>query len=127
MFLEAQFGADAVSPIEKPKLPALAGGDVKPRSGPRLKEEDGPGSDASMELSDEEEAAGEDDEEQRQRAEIERLHKAGVPVPGVQIKVDKMEATVWLEDLAVECANKVLGDRVRAVVERAVEVIAPLW
>jgi len=59
--------------------------------------------------------------------EIERLLGMGIPVPGVEIKVDKMLAKVWLEDLEVECANKVFGDRVRAVVERAVEVIAPLW
>ena len=48
-------------------------------------------------------------------------------MPGVQITVDKMQATVWLEDLEVECNNKVFADRVRAVVERAVEVTAPLW
>lgn len=62
-----------------------------------------------------------------QSKEIERLHKVGVPVPGVEIKVEKMVAKVWLEDLEVECANKVFGDRVRAVIERAVEVTAPLW
>jgi cleavage and polyadenylation specificity factor subunit 3 len=84
MFLEAQFGADNLTPIATPK--------------------DG------------------DDEE-----EIQRLHKLGIPVPGVEIKVDKMVARVWLEDLEVECGNRVFGDRVRAVVERAVEVTAPLW
>jgi len=65
--------------------------------------------------------------EQRRSKEIQRLHKLGIPVPGVRIKVDKMEATVWLEDLEVECNNKVFADRVRAVMERAVEVTAPLW
>ncbi|EHK99385.1 putative endoribonuclease YSH1 [Glarea lozoyensis 74030] len=84
MFLEAQFGADNLTPIATPK--------------------DG------------------DDEE-----EIQRLHKIGIPVPGVEIKVDKMVAKVWLEDLEVECGNRVFGDRVKAVVERAVEVTAPLW
>jgi cleavage and polyadenylation specificity factor subunit 3 len=64
---------------------------------------------------------------ERQQVELERLHRLGIPVPGVAIKVDKMEATVWLEDLEVECKNKVFADRVRAVVERAVEVSAPLW
>ena len=63
----------------------------------------------------------------RQQAELARLHKLGIPVPGVRIKVDKMEASVWLEGLEVECANRVFADRVRAVVERAVEVSAPLW
>jgi cleavage and polyadenylation specificity factor subunit 3 len=38
-----------------------------------------------------------------------------------------MTATVWLEDLEVESNNKVFADRVKAVVERAVEVTAPLW
>lgn len=96
-FLEAQFGADNVAPVETPKL-------VKPEGD-----------------------AMEEDDEERTRAEIERLHKVGIPVPGVSIRVDKMAATVWLEDLEVECANKVFADRVRAVVERAVEVTAPLW
>ena len=62
-----------------------------------------------------------------EKAELERLHKMGIPVPGVEIKVDKLVAKVWLEDLAVECVNRIFGDRVRAVVERAVEVGAPLW
>jgi cleavage and polyadenylation specificity factor subunit 3 len=65
--------------------------------------------------------------EERQQKEIARLHKIGIPVPGVSIKVDRMSATVWLEDLEVECSNKVFADRVRAVVERGVEVTAPLW
>lgn len=124
MFLEAQFGGDNVAPIAEPKLP-------KDDSSPKqikdsAKAEDGEGSDASMEVSDDE-----DEEERRlktrQQTELERLHRLGIPVPGVAIKVDKMEATVWLEDLEVECKNKVFADRVRAVVERAVEVSAPLW
>jgi cleavage and polyadenylation specificity factor subunit 3 len=32
-----------------------------------------------------------------------------------------------LEDLEVESSHKVFADRVRAVVERAIEVTAPLW
>lgn len=98
LFLEAQFGSDALTPIETPKV----------KSG----------------------SANEDDDteqEAAQKAEIQRLHKLGVPVPGVEIKVDKTVAKVWLEDLEVECSNRVFGDRVRAVVERAVEVVAPLW
>ncbi|MCJ1308549.1 endoribonuclease ysh1 [Agyrium rufum] len=60
-------------------------------------------------------------------AELERLHDLGIPVPGVEIRVDKHVAKVWLETLEVECAQSVLRDRVKAVVERAVETIAPLW
>lgn len=122
LFLEAQFGADAVAPVATPKLPPLAR-DKKPKESD---EGDGADSDASMELSD-------DDEEEerllklRQKAELERLHKIGIPVPGITITVDKMLATVWLEDLEVECNQKVLADRVKAIVERAVEVTAPLW
>ncbi|KAK0634902.1 beta-lactamase-like protein [Bombardia bombarda] len=131
MFLESQFGADNLTPIAEPKpnpdaLPA------PPPPPPPKKETSGAGSDddASMEVSEDE------DEQQQhlarqlkewQRGELERLHRLGIPVPGIAIKVDKMEATVWLEDLEVESRNKVFADRVRAVVERAVEVTAPLW
>ncbi len=65
--------------------------------------------------------------EARRRAELDRLHRVGIPVPGVLVKVDKMVAKVWLEDLDIECGQRVFADRVRAVVERAVEVTAPLW
>ncbi|KAJ8127170.1 hypothetical protein O1611_g6466 [Lasiodiplodia mahajangana] len=122
LFLEAQFGADAVAPVATPKLPPLAR-DKKPK---KSGEGDDADSDASMELSD-------DDEEEerllelRQKAELERLHKIGIPVPGITITVDKMMATVWLEDLEVECNQKVLADRVKAIMEGAVEVTAPLW
>ena len=59
--------------------------------------------------------------------EMERLHAVGIPVPGIEIRVDKHVARVWLETLEVECEYGVLRDRVRAVVERAVETVAPLW
>ncbi|KAG4221239.1 Endoribonuclease [Phytophthora cactorum] len=122
LFLEAQFGADALTPITTPKLPPL----IKDKK-PKKSDDDGDAaSDASMELSDD----GDEEErllELRQKTELERLHKIGIPVPGVTIKVDKMVATVWLEDLEVECNHKAFGDRVRAVVERAVEITAPLW
>ncbi|KAM5355631.1 hypothetical protein ACJ41O_002277 [Fusarium nematophilum] len=116
-FLEAQFGQDNVAPVATPKLPEE---EVPDKA---IKESEG--DEDAMKV----EQDGEDDAqlEERQRREIERLHKIGIPVPGVSIKVDKMAATVWLEDLNVECNNKVFADRVRAVVERAVEVTAPLW
>ncbi|CAI4211578.1 unnamed protein product [Parascedosporium putredinis] len=63
----------------------------------------------------------------RRAAELDRLHKNGIPVPGVEIRLDKLTAKVWLEDLEVECSSRVFADRVRAVVERACETIAPLW
>lgn len=52
---------------------------------------------------------------------------AMLPVPQLQIKVDKHVATIRLEDLHVDCANNVLRDRVKAVIERSVECVAPLW
>lgn len=115
-FLEAQFGADNVAPVAEPKLPAEADADAMVES---------PDSNGNAPAT---KTEGDSPElEERRKKEIERLHSVGIPVPGVSIKVDKMTATVWLEDLEVECTNKVFADRVRAVVERAVEVTAPLW
>ncbi|KAI2632298.1 beta-lactamase-like protein [Hypoxylon sp. NC1633] len=122
LFLEAQFGSDALAPVATPKLPPLTK-DKKPKE---PEEDDDAASDASMELSDD----GEEEErllELRRKTELDRLHKIGLPVPGVSIKVDKMVATIWLEDLEVECNHKAFADRVKAVVERAIEVTAPLW
>ncbi|KAI5367936.1 Putative metallo-beta-lactamase, zn-dependent metallo-hydrolase, RNA specificity [Septoria linicola] len=101
MFLEAQFGEEAINPIYRPKIwqPEANG----------------------------ESDAEEVDLEKLQQQELARLVSIGIPVPGLEIRVDKNIAKVWLEKLEVECANKTLGDRVRAVVERAVETVAPLW
>ncbi|TVY47956.1 Endoribonuclease [Lachnellula occidentalis] len=113
MFLEAQFGPENLQPIKLPRVPQTKA--IAPASPSTMKD----GEDDASE--------GSEDEEALQREELERLYKIGIPVPGVEIKVDKMVAKVWLEDLEVECTNRVFGDRVRAVVERAVEVTAPLW
>lgn len=69
----------------------------------------------------------EDDLADLEAEEMERLHSVGIPVAGVEIRVDKHVAQVWLETLEVECPYGVLRDRVKAVVERAVETVAPLW
>jgi cleavage and polyadenylation specificity factor subunit 3 len=108
MFIEAQFGADALTPIAEPRLPRSAEAVIK-------------ASDSSSE-SDES-----DDLEKAQKLELERLHRLGIPVPGIEIKVDKMVAKVWLEDLEVECSNRVFAERVKVILERATEVVAPLW
>ena len=115
MFLEEQFG-DSVTPIETPKLvPRIS-------AAPPKKEEDENG------VKDEEASEEDDDDtEEQEAAERARLAGLGIPVPGLEIKVDKLVAKLWLETLEVECANRTLGDRVRAVVERAVETVAPLW
>ncbi|KAK3387596.1 endoribonuclease YSH1 [Podospora didyma] len=130
MFLEAQFGSDNLSPIAEPKLPPLP--PSPPTSVPKklTAAETGDDSDqggASMDVSEDEDEKEEQELRERQQAELARLYRLGIPVPGIAIKVDKMEAVVWLEDLEVECKNRVFADRVRAVVERAVEVTAPLW
>ncbi|KAL2126115.1 hypothetical protein VTI74DRAFT_1668 [Chaetomium olivicolor] len=133
MFLEAQFGADNVSPIAEPKLPPLSLQQQAALEPPPQKtESEDENGGASMDVSEDERPTDAEEKEQRllrerQATELARLHKLGIPVPGVRIKVDKMEAKVWLEGLEVECGNKVFADRVRAVVERAVEVGAPLW
>ncbi|KAK4064214.1 uncharacterized protein Triagg1_9010 [Trichoderma aggressivum f. europaeum] len=140
-FLEAQFGADNVAPVEDPKLPPLPAVSPSPKEEKKeeeeeddddddkeaVKEENANGEDIKPEAMDVDEDAAKQQLQERQHKEIARLHKIGIPVPGISIKVDKMTATIWLEDLEVECNNKVFADRVRAVVERAVEVTAPLW
>ena len=118
MFLEAQFGSENLAPIAIPKL--LTKENFPPSSPSTIKADGDPGESENEEY-------GDTELEASRKQEIERLHKIGIPVPGVEIKVDKMVAKVWLEDLEVDCANRVFGDRVRAVVERAMEVTAPLW
>jgi cleavage and polyadenylation specificity factor subunit 3 len=108
LFLEAQFGADAVSPISLPRNSTSPAPDADaysvaaaPHVAPELSPED--------------------------KAELKRLHNLGIPVPGVQIKFDRYVAKVWLEDLDVECASNPLRARVKAVVERGVETVSGLW
>jgi cleavage and polyadenylation specificity factor subunit 3 len=96
MFLEAQFGEHAIQPIAEPKLPEGT-------------------------VADKEDTVA---VEKAQAAELARLHALGIPVPGLLITVDKSVAKVWLEGLEVECANRSLGERVRAVCERGVEVLS---
>lgn len=111
MFLEAQFGP-LVTPITipktqpKPPKPTLDDDSIKKEAG---------------------EEADEDDAEDLAAEEVERLHSIGIPVPGLEIRVDKQVVKVWLETLEVECTSNVLRERVKAVVERAVETVAPLW
>ncbi len=120
MFLEAQFGP-SISPITRPKL------SLRPKSlaaKPTLDTEDIKSEPPENPEEDEDE---EQDLADLEAEETERLRSIGIPVPGVEIKVDKHIAKVWLETLEVECQYGVLRDRVKAVVERAVETVAPLW
>jgi cleavage and polyadenylation specificity factor subunit 3 len=112
MFLEAQFGP-LITPITTPKMPVklpIASVDAE-----------GIKNEPDDEYEPEYEAADLEAEE------MERLHSIGIPVPGVEIRFDKHVAKVWLETLEVECASAILRERVKAVVERAVETVAPLW
>ncbi len=116
MFLEEQFGQGIV-PIETPKLNVGATKTEKINDGMKEEATDTDGED-------EDEDADAETAEAEERA---RLAALGIPVPGLEIRVDKHVAKLWLETLEVECPNNVLRDRVRAVVERAVETVAPLW
>lgn len=113
MVLEAQFGPN-IAPIERPKINRPA----------PTKEEGDEGTPAPQKAEGEPEGIELDGLEE---AELARLHALGIPVPGIEIKVDKHVARVWLETLEVECGYSVLRDRLRVVVERAVETIADLW
>jgi cleavage and polyadenylation specificity factor subunit 3 len=114
MFLEAQFGPQ-IRAITRPKLAVKV---------PKAHEDD-------VDVKTETEELGMDEAEEEladlEAAELERLHSIGIPVPGVEIIVDQHVAKVWLETLEVECGWALLRDRVKAVVERAVETVAPLW
>lgn len=106
MFLEEQFG-DNIDPIETPRLPKLV------EEQKESIKDDG------------DEDTGDDNA--LMASERARLASLGIPVPGLQIKVDKNVAKLWLDDLSLECGNKVLRERIMAIVERAVETVAPLW
>ncbi|MCJ1475471.1 endoribonuclease ysh1 [Lambiella insularis] len=117
MFLEAQFGQSIV-PIAKPKIMARQQTLSKVKADTD-DSKDGPDS-----------ADAEEEEEELadlEAEELERLHSLGIPLPGLEIRVDEKVAKIWLETLEVECTAAVLRDRVKAVVERAVETVAPLW
>ncbi|EON62210.1 endoribonuclease ysh-1 [Coniosporium apollinis CBS 100218] len=130
MFLEAQFGP-GITPITHPKLPVTVL--PTPESSPSAQSLQAEGRSPQPEEKDDQTGDGspappsEDQLSKAEQAELKRLHALGIPVPGVEIRVDKHVAKVWLETLEVECSWGVLRDRVRAVVERAVEVVAPVW
>ncbi|KAF2740854.1 Metallo-hydrolase/oxidoreductase [Polyplosphaeria fusca] len=112
LFLEAQFGSDALTPLRYPRSSPLnnnANAAEQNAALPPHTSADG------LDMSD------------KDRAELKRLHALGIPVPGVEIRIDKFEARVWLEDLEVECKNTTIKQRVKAVVERAVETVSGMW
>ncbi|KAL2853335.1 cleavage and polyadenylation specifity factor, 73 kDa subunit [Aspergillus pseudoustus] len=118
MMLEAQFGSE-IAPIERPRLPLT--GDSQTVTNGTAKSDAETASSETKDLRDDATIA------KLEAAELARLQALGIPVPGIEIKVDKHVARVWLEDLEVECTNAVLRDRVRVVIERAVETVASMW
>ena len=121
LFLEAQFGEDAVAPIPYPRTSSL--NPSNPANPNNTSTSNGTGTDTpdATDPATPPELSAED------KAELKRLHNLGVPVPGVEIKFDRFVARVWLEGLEVECANNALRARVKAVVERGVETVSGLW
>ena len=123
MFLEAQFG-QSINPISKPKLP----NNTAPNGfGPTKSSDSSNSNGTKKEPTEENEVVDTDRLAELEAAELDRLHGIGIPVPGIEIKVDKYVARIWLETLEVECASQVFAQRVKAVVDRAVETVAPLW
>ncbi|EEP78089.1 predicted protein [Uncinocarpus reesii 1704] len=120
MLLEAQFGPN-IAPIERPKITRPSTNHHTNGTAAAKSEPDASGQDAERQPDEDE------DIEDLEEAELVRLQALGIPVPGIEIKVDKHVARVWLETLEVECPYAVLRDRVRVVVERAVETVADLW
>lgn len=120
MFLEAQFGADNVSPIAKPPPSTTTNISPVPNdSTDTTTTSDTPTLSTSQQSTEEFSA--------EEKAQLTHLHNLGIPVPGIEIRVDKVVAKVWLKDLRVECAQSaVLRDRVGRVVGRAVECLSGL-
>lgn len=167
-YLEAQFGAESVTPLARPRLkpgavlpaglleaPSDTDAEMKDGTGseqPKQNDESGQ-SDESPETATEskpdpdgavaqpDQAASKEQSEAaavttyyrskipltfEEMDELKRLHSIGVPVPGIEIEVDTHLARVWLEDLSVECDYALLTSRVKAVVERGIELGASL-
>ena len=141
MMLEAQFGSE-ISPIVRPRIPAsntqsngTTNGKAETETG--TEQPTPPAAKTANEKSNSQPEHkdklinGKDDEtatmSEQELAEIARLQSMGIPVPGIEIRVDKHVAHIWLEMLEVECSNNVLRDRVKMVVERAMETVSGMW
>lgn len=111
MFLEAQFGPN-VTPIKHPKLRQTVSSEEVENTNGSVSTNGKSDSFSKEEL-----------------IELHRLNTLGIPVPGIEVKVDACIAKIWLEDLEVEVEaprnmTKSLHDRVKAVVERAIECVS---
>lgn len=130
LILENQFGAEAIKPISLPRtsssLTPLTISTTAP-STPADTANEGTPMDVTEPYSVAAAPSVTPELSPEDKAELRRLHNIGIPVPGIEIKFDKYAARVWLEDLDVECANKTLKARIKAVVERGVETVSGLW
>ncbi|KAL5377589.1 endoribonuclease ysh1, variant 2 [Paraphaeosphaeria minitans] len=126
LILENQFGPDALTPLTLPRtsaaLPPLAPTVPNGTATPNPSGVTHPYSVAAAPAVTPSTSLSPED-----KAELRRLHNLGIPVPGIEIRFDRYAARVWLEDLDVECAQKTLKARVKAVVERGVETVSGLW
>ncbi|KAF3031796.1 endoribonuclease ysh1 [Didymella heteroderae] len=104
LFLEAQFGEEAVSPIPYPRSSALNPSNAT--NGIEPANTDGGGMDegSANEISAEDKAA------------LQRLHSLGIPVPGIEIKFDRFVARlpegsnkVWLQDTSTPSISHTLA------------------
>lgn len=133
LFLEAQFGEEAVRPITLPRnstTTATANGTPAATTDADTPSSNAPAPEttATTERHGVPDSYSADDQlSTEDKQELKRLHNLGIPVPGVEIKFDRFVAKVWLEDLDVECSNNALRARVKAVVERGVETVSGLW
>ncbi|KAF2261813.1 endoribonuclease YSH1 [Lojkania enalia] len=138
LFLEAQFGADAIQPIPYPRSSPL--NNISP-SKPSTSLQDNNLTNPTTENDMAQNNVPSDpytvstlppntphpDLSPFDKSELRRLHGLGIPVPGLEIRFDRHVARVWLEDLDVECGSAALRARVKAVVERGVETVSGLW
>lgn len=133
LFLEAQFGEEAVRPITLPRnstTTATTNGTPAATTDADTPPPDAPAPDATSATDPHgvtETYSADDQLSTEDKQELKRLHNLGIPVPGVEIKFDRFVAKVWLEDLDVECSNNALRARIKAVVERGVETVSGLW
>lgn len=124
LLLESHFGADAITPITTPPHPDEAKNNL-------VKQDDSKITTATNGVAKSYAEKAEDIEEEKtlkdlKSEELDAKDK-DIPIPGLSIKVDNHEAIVWLDTLEVQCKWKPLEGRVKAVVERGVEVVSGLW
>ncbi|KAL9085694.1 MAG: hypothetical protein Q9159_004571 [Coniocarpon cinnabarinum] len=99
LFLEAQFGSEGITPLSAADLPSTA-----------------------TDTTTKGEVAMTDAMNQSAQTDL----PVGVP-PALKIAIDANEALVWMATGNVECKHAVTKARVQAVLERAMETVAPVW